>query len=471
MEFSAYQAQQAGARVSKLRLLAEDLGEIGLFSKGISDARKNRNFELIKTKMLDLAGNVSPQNRLDSNQLGKQVYDVITAGKAAMETTYGRGLQALLDTTKNQSITTKNIKESLTGFLNQNRGPGNPLLPEIRQFVTKKLEDVNQIPDTMTAARLLDFRTLLNRELDDLIINPKTLNPDTMMQRQAAEINKNIRLGIEKTFGEFSPEARAAAVRLNQEYARSIKKIMPPKISRSIIISGAEDNYRDIGQLLSKLTDDVDVESVSKFMRSIDESVAQVNKAGIQGNVKNAKDIKAAIRSGFLYKQFGDISSLQSLDSFKSLINDFDNPDKVGYVKAVLGENFAPYKSYVNAIFEATRENERGFLSLGLKSRELTALPQIGLAGVSLFEGGDLQTGSSEILTAGGIFLAPVLMAKIATNPRAINRLIALHKQANSGGKGISGALVTSQALKIIDELSEQDRAEIANELSFFRQQ
>ena len=172
---------------------------------------------------------------------------------------------------------------------------------------------------------------------------------------------------MKKTFGEFSPEARAAAVRLNQEYARSIKKIMPPKISRSIIISGAEDNYRDIGQLLSKLTDDVDVESVSKFMRSIDESVAQVNKAGIQGNVKNAKDIKAAIRSGFLYKQFGDISSLQSLDSFKSLINDFDNPDKVGYVKAVLGENFAPYKSYVNAIFEAKRKNNGGFLFLGLK--------------------------------------------------------------------------------------------------------
>jgi hypothetical protein len=475
VELSAYQASQAGTRVPRWRLLFEDLGEIGLFSKGVAESRKQRNFELIKDRMIALAGDVAPDNQLTNNQLGRQVYDVITAGKAAMESTYGKGLESLIAKTNNKVISTKNIKSSLSDLLSQTRKPGDPLIPQIQNFLTKKIEDVAQIPDSMNARQLLDFRTLLNRELDDLIIDPKTLQPDRGMQRQAAEINKKIREGIEKTFGEFGPEARREAARINTNYASALKKIMPPKISRAIITTGAEKNYKDIGQLLSKVTDDVDSESVSKFMRSIDESFRQMDRASIQGPVKSAQDVKKAIRSGFLYKQFGDITSLQSLDSFKPLINDFSNADKVAYMKSVLGESYKPYKSYVNAIYEATKENERGFLSLGLKSRELAAATapfQIAGGAFSLAGGTELdfQAGASEISTAGAIFLAPIVMAKIAANPKAVNRLIGLHKQANLKGKDIGGAAVTSSAIKIINELSEQDRREISEELSFFTQ-
>lgn len=475
VELSAFQAGQAGARIPRWRLLFEDLGEIGLFSKGVSEARKQRNFELIRERMLSLAGDVATDDRLTNNELGKQVYDVITAGKSAMEETYGKGLQALIDETKNKVISTKNIKTSLEDLLTETRKPGDPLIPQIKNFLTKKINDVAQIPDSMNARQLLDFRTLLNRELDDLIIDPKTLQPDRGMQRQAAQINKKIRQGIERTFGEFGPKARQQATKLNTDYAKALKGIMPPKISRAIITTGAEQNYKDIGQLLSKLTDDVDSESVSKFIKSIDESFRQINKSSIQGPVKSAADVKKAIKSGFLYRQFGDISSLQSIESFKPLISDFSNADKVKYMKSVLGESYKPYKAYVNAIFEATQENERGFLSLGLKSRELRAatLPfQVLGGGISLAGGTDLdfQAGATEISTAGAIFLAPIVMAKIATNPRAVNRLIGLHKQANLQGKELGAAAITSSAIKIINELSDSDKQEIADELSFFKQ-
>ena len=124
---------------------------------------------------------------------------------------------------------------------------------------------------------------------------------------------------------------------------------------------------------------------------------------------------------------------------------------------------------------EATQENERGFLSLGLKSRELRAatLPfQVLGGGISLAGGTDLdfQAGATEISTAGAIFLAPIVMAKIATNPRAVNRLIGLHKQANLQGKELGAAAITSSAIKIINELSDSDKQEIADELSFFKQ-
>lgn len=475
VELSAFQAGQAGARIPRWRILFEDLGEIGLFSKGVSEARKTRNFELIKQKMFDLAEIVTPDQGagLTKNKLGKQVFDIITAGQAAMSKTYGDGLQKIIEETGAKTISTKRIRNNFLQLLNANRKGGDPLLPDIAKFLDKKITSAEQLPETMTASQLLDFRTLLNRELDDLIINPKTLNPDSAMKRQAAEINRKVREGIEETFGDFSVAAKNEAKRLNGEYKTALNKIMPPKISRSIIIAGAERNYKDIGQLLTKLTDEVDSASVKKFMNSIDRSMQEIDKAQITGNFKSAKKVKKAIRQGFLERQFGDFSSLNSMDSFKSLINDFNSADKRAFLTSVLGrDGFNHYKSYVNAIYESTRQNERGFLSLGLKARELSAFTMPFQAGAGLLaaSGGnplDFQTGASELTTAGLIFLSPVVMAKIATKPAAINRLIALDKQVRSG-KELGAAAVSSSALKIFNEFDQEELQDIAEDLSSY---
>ena len=131
------------------------------------------------------------------------------------------------------------------------------------------------------------------------------------------------------------------------------------------------------------------------------------------------------------------------MSGFKTAEKQLQDPTETKRLKAILGGNFETYKRTVNLMNNASKQPASGLSVLFLRSKEYAA-------GAGLATG--VVTGVVDASTAGVSALAilgtPYFLAKAATNPKTLNKLIKINK-AKPNNALILG---TTLANDVIDE-------------------
>jgi hypothetical protein len=98
-----------------------------------------------------------------------------------------------------------------------------------------------------------------------------------------------------------------------------------------------------------------------------------------------------------------------------------------------------------------------------MKQRELTALSQAVGAPTQVL-GGAAAVAFNPLVTAA-IFTIPSVMATIATNRSAVNRLLSVSKQVEKNGGDLTAPLVVTNMMKVLSALSDDEQQSIREDM------
>lgn len=445
-------ARQAGA--TGIRKIAEQIGDEGILSGARSAKRVQRNAEILQQEMQRQIDGVDPNFAQSVDDVGKHVFDVITAGRNATMDLFDKGLTELTQGKVGAlRVSNKSMKEAIESFERKFATDFGTKLSRETLTELNEIKKMFQSP-SMSVKGLIDAQQVINRlirEAGDISGNKF----NSTVEFQLSQLNKDIGNAIEST---LKKRGRGGAVgkgevgvkyaALNKMYGEAMNGLLP-KLNENIIKGAKAGDYDRIGKLLVNPTS---ASKVSEMMKSIDTAFDQLKKAGMTPpDVATAKEAKKVIRQSYLAEFFskvaeeGDIYNLAN----KAKMLSGTGKSEAKKIKMILGEDYPQFKALLNAISESNVRQGGGILNLALRSREagvVTGGVLIGSAGLVSGIGG-----------AAAVFAIPEVLGRIATNRKAVSRLLDLDRQVRKN-PDLKPEFVTSAIAKIFDELSETDR-------------
>lgn len=437
-------ASQTG-KAGRIRSIAEQIGDEGILSGARTRARVAKNAKVLKDEMQRQIDGIDPSFAKSIDDVGKEVFDVIQAGRNATMDLYGKGLDEITTKHGSKRIFTKGARSAIDDFERKYRTDFGTELHEETLDQIKSIKTMFE-PKAMSVDSLLKAQKIINRKIREAgdINNPRTFN--STVENQLMDLNKDIGDAISKTLSGIGRKGEAATEysAINKMYGEALKGLLP-EINKNVVSAAKIGDYDRIGKLLINTKSQSQIEAM---MKSLDTAYSQVQKAGLpEEAVKSAKDAKKVVRQSFLsdfFKQAVDEGDVYKLANKTKIL---DGATESKRLKTILGEDYGPFKALLNAISESDVKKGGGIFNLALRSRE---------AGV--VTGGALIGGSTgAIAGAVGILAIPEVLGRVATNRRAVNKLLELDK-AYRKNPNISPEFVASAVAKVFDELSETDR-------------
>ena len=473
---SRFQTGQA----SSLEVFAEKLGEAGLGSGKIAIGNADKVNKATQAALNDITAGSVIRTGASPKELGSAVLDVITAGRMALSDAYGDGLDAIKTGVSNKKVNTSPVKNSLLRFLNENKvvtkGTKQVLDKETGQvvekqiskrvstlddaasgFINKQLQGILQLP-TMSANHLLDVDKMLTQQMKKFG-DIKSPNYNSTASQQLGELQDRIKTSIGDVLGNVDPRAAESYSLLKKEYSEGMGGLLP-EINRNVIKNAEKGNYDVLGNLLTTQTN---VSKISSMFKSVDNAYKQLAKTKelpAEIPYATAKEAKQAIRQSFIKNLVPDINSADfDISKYADLAARFSKPKEQSRLKAIMGEDYGRVRQLFNVMAEASKKPEGNLGTLFLRNKEYQSLAGMAAVGTAGTVGGaPLAVG-----TAMAVIGTPIFLAKAASNPKAVNRLLAFNKAKFKSGDAREKAalLIVSD---VTDALSDEEQAEIRNQ-------
>lgn len=210
-------------------------------------------------------------------------------------------------------------------------------------------------------------------------------------------------------------------------------------------------------------------------MGSIDEAYRQLNKGDAfpsEVAYLEAGEAKQALKEGFLKALFPNYADPAfTIDKYAKMASQYDKPAKDDMLKTMLGKDYKRTKQLMNLFSEASQRPDGNLGTLFLRGKEYESARQVGrglnpaaIAGSAGIAG---TVGAGPIaggFTLAAVLMTPVFLAKAASNPRAVNRLLAFEKQKfdSSGAAETALAAIVDDVVRGMNEYeAAQMRAEM----------
>jgi len=174
------------------------------------------------------------------------------------------------------------------------------------------------------------------------------------------------------------------------------------------------------------------------------------------------------MKSAFLSAKFSTAQGKFDPTSYVTLAEEFQKPEKAARMAAILGKDTATVKQVMNLIAESSQELEGNLGSLLFRTKEYRAVEAPIRVASQLAQGGGLIAlvgyGALDLMSSGLILTLPLVFAKISTNPKLANKLIAFEntKFPTEEAKIIAANTLAEEA---ISEMTEEDRKFIRDEI------
>ena len=441
---------------NRIQNFSEKIARLGLVSQYTMDRNLARQTEVIRNELDTLTTSLYPSGRFRSDELAETLYNTISQGKSALQTSYVRGLDDIAQSVSGKRVPTIPVARTLREFRERGeREFGNIYDNQTLSLVDEFTEKVNRPGADISARDLIDFEKNLQTRINQLGDTNSPLY-NSAASSDLADLSKNLRETIVSSLDRLDPKVANNFVNLKDEYNRGINTLLP-KINKRFIDAAGKNDFKTMGNLLVSANNP---SSIKAFFNSIDESFAQAKKAGSQLNFGSAREAKDAVRSTFIREQFPDIDEVGgfTIEQYSNLARRLEKPSEAAKYSAVLGENYKPFKQLVNAMSEASKKPEGNLGALMVRTQEYNAGRQLLNLGQASAAGGAL-VGSGP-LAAGGILFLPVFLAKNATNKNKVNRILAFDKRSFDSDDAMATAAY-NLAIDLFDDLPEEDQKEI----------
>jgi hypothetical protein len=452
-------AQQAGA--TGIRKIAEQIGDEGILSGSRTLKRVETNADILRNEMQrQIDGGVGTISKAESiDEVGRHIYDVINAGRKATMDLYEKGLNEIIQTHGRKSLKTKAVNEAIESFEKDYATSfGSTLSKETRA----ELNDIKAMfaGRDMSVKDMIEAQKVINRMIrESSEVGGAKFN--STVEHQLMQLNEKVGNAIEKTLKTRGPGGAKGLgtvgtdySAVNKMYADNMKGLLP-EINKNVVQNAKVGSYDQLGKLLVQPTSAIKVE---QMMKSIDTSFAQMKAAGLKPTgIKSAKDAKKVIRQSYLAEFFKEVAEPDDIYKIAARVKKLDGPTQTKRLKSILGDDYVQFKSLLNAIAESKPGANQGIFNLALRSRE---------AGIVTSPTAVLGVGAtagvlSGVAGAAAVFAIPEVLGRIATNRKAVARLLDLNKKVIAN-PDIKPELVVSAIGKVFEELSETDRQSLS---------
>lgn len=461
-----YQTGQA----SSLAVFAEKIGDAGLLSGKEATGNAKKVNEAAQSALNDIANAVDLRTGASPSDLGEAMFDIISAGRLALSDAYGDGLEVISKKVANRTVNTTGIKKQLELFLKNNSEMTSELIDgktvskaistlddATVKFINSQLSGTLEYGN-MTAQSLLKVDKMLSqqmRQFGDI----KSSNYNAVADRELGELQNILKQSFINTLKQADPKVAKEYELLKQSYKQGMSGLLPV-LNKNTILNAEKGNFEALGRMLTTQTNS---DKVQVFLNSIDEAYKQIGKReGLPSEIAygTAKEAKQVIKQSFL-KNLIPLSSSPDFDIslYNKLATRFNKPAENKRLQVIMGEDYLRTKQIFNLFAEASKRPEGNLGTLFLRNKEYAAVAGAG-AGASV--GGVVGAA----LGSGAILTAPIFLAKAASNPKAVNKLLAFEKMTFKSPEAMEkfASFIVSDTM---DALSEEEQAEIRN---YFRQ-
>ncbi len=464
-------AQKAGGtftpsqtgRASSLQILTEGIANLGI----LSSQAMQKNAEKIENAAQSTLASVINRSATDFDDpstLGNALFEVIDTAKKAAGSVYDQSIQEIRQGLGSKVTETGPLKASLTKFVNKNQRKFGNMLDEKTLNYVQKLQQTLKIGTKLPVTDLIDMQTVLNKEIRKLgsFDSPAA---DKVISAEFAELSKNLRGVIQRAVERTDPVLAQKYADTKKSFALSTEGLLP-KINDSFIRNAKKGQYTPLGRLITNVGS---VDQIVALNKSIDEAYRLIpNKELKDLSIKTAKDAKDAMKSAFLSAKFSTAQGKFDPTSYVTLAEEFQKPEKAARMAAILGKDTATVKQVMNLIAESSQELEGNLGSLLFRTKEYRAVEAPIRVASQLAQGGGLIAlvgyGALDLMSSGLILTLPLVFAKISTNPKLANKLIAFEntKFPTEEAKIIAANTLAEEA---ISEMTEEDRKFIRDEI------
>ena len=461
---------------SSLEVFAEKIGEAGLVSGKESSENMVRVNVAAQGALDDIFGAIDVRTGSSPSDLGEAVYDIITAGRLALSQTYGDGLEELSKGLSNKTVNTTGVKKKLELYLKSNTektfgmkklkgADGKPLEKLVnkristldvatRKFIDSQLKGALELGN-MSAKSLLKIDKMITQQMKQFG-DIKSTNYNAVADRELGELQNILKQSFIDTLKQADPKAAVKYQALKDLYKEGMEGLLPV-INKSTIKNADKGNYDALGKLLT--TQD-NVSKISSMFKSIDESYTQLAKIkGLPSDIPyaTAKEAKHAIKNSFIKNLLPKANTAGfDIKDYSELATRFSTPAQNKRMRVILGEDYNGVKQLFNLFSEASKKPEGNLGTLFLRAKEYAAIGAVG----GTVAGGPVVG----MLTAASILSAPVFLAKMSANPKAVNKLLAFEKTTFKS-EDMRDKALTFIISDVMDALSEEEQAEVRNSI------
>ena len=457
---------QQTQNASRIKNVAQDIVDLGILSGTQSEKTAIASGDIIKQRLKNLAG--GQETPPEKGQLGLEMFNIIQGAKLGLINNYSKRKQEIVNSLpKNFLVDSNKIIDYMDSKLAQGStvkiiGQNEPVavLDEVKTIIRKVrsgIPDKQKLPLT----KIVQIEDVLRNRVGDAFSVEAGTQTQREVRKQLAAFTDEIQTEVVDLFSKFAPDVKPKLQELSTNFKKEITKLLPEDIDEAIIRAESKKNYEDIGQTLGILSGVDATDSITKaaqYLNSIKTAYRATDSKGKQLlNLENLPTYDSAlqyIREGYIANKISPILEANSVQEMKSLLNGFDNAEKIGHAKVILGDKtYAHMKNLINAVKDASFKQRSGILSLAFKSREFSAaagllalnVPSINLIGSATFLG------------------LPYVLGKVINNPKAINKLLTLNKQVEKNPSKYRNApeLLSSSILKVMEELDDRQKVDI----------
>lgn len=426
-EGGSLSASQTG-QAQLWRRLGEGIGNIGILSGRTARARVAQNNKIILDSVDELTGGagVTPQT---AAAVGEELFGIIEAGRQAATKVYGEGLDSIIKQTGDRRINIGQVKGALQAFKKRYDSPlGSSLTKSVEKQADQLIMDLTNSPEVATllnknvkeatVGQLIEFQKRVGNLIDEAMPNSAGANPVAV--RQLTELSQMVKGGIYRSLRNHSPEVAKTYQTMNKVYSNTTRNLLP-KINKNFVNAAKNNDYHTLGNMLLSNKNN---SKIKAMMDSVDAAYAEIAKTGIkpQGIAKTAEAAKKKIKEGYMQNVFKTLTADADPTKFVKFARDAMTPEAAQKSLTILGkEDFGRYKMLMNAIIDSSKGAEDTMFGLAFRQRET--------AGVSgLLGAGSVGAAFTAAPQLAGILLVPEFLGRVATSPKAVNKLLNLNQ-------------------------------------------
>lgn len=457
---ASFTPSQTG-QATPFQVLGDRVARTGIFSQNVIDRNLREQSRIINDNMSDLFSDaLTSPNVMGPSELGSMVFDAVQTGKLALQDSYVRGLDEISSIYGQRAVSKQPLLNEARQFLRDKSFAGGAAT-ELDDTAVRQIErfisDLENAPASIDVDSLFKFEKTLQNRISQLS-DRNSPGFNSQASAQISEFSSNIRQRTSDIFERVDPELNSRFLSLKRQYSTGLNELIPPVNRRMIENASSKNMFNAIGETIAGTGSPAQIEA---FYTSLNRAFAEAKRGGRQLPYSSVQEIKDRVHEGFIAKHFsfGDKFDLRN---YKNKAQFFEQPKNRDIAQAVLGEKFAPFKQLVNAMSEASTRPQSNLGELVIRGKEFGAGREIGGSLQLLGTGAAATQGFVGIAAAGAILTLPIFLAKAATNPRNVNKIIAFNKK-RFGTEDALEVAGTNLVVDIFSSLPTEDQEEIRN--------
>ena len=461
---------QLDGRASGGAIMMEKLGEVGILSSNILEDNAQKVNRVAQETIQQLIGDINFD--VDPRSMGEVMYEVLQTGKQAGQELYQKDLKEnVTDVLSNKMANTTFVQNQIRLFLAKNQREGaktfSVLDDDTVKFINNSLLDTyfSATNPKIRASSLLDIDKKISQQINKLN-DPNSGVYNTAAGRELAELSDLVRKGIQDSLQQIDPKAAASYAKVKQDYSNLLSGLLPD-INKTFVSKATKGDYNALGKFLTEVSTD-NTSQLQAFYKSLDTAFDTIAKRDAitviseQGGrqLTSAAEAKQLISQGYLKNLINDFSNEAfDIQKYGKLAEKFNSDKKDVTLKLIMGDNYKATKQLFNLMAEAARSPEGNVGTLLLRSKEYAVPSTVGRG---LLNVGQAGLPFVDMATGGAVLLTPIVFAKMSTNPKAINKLLAWDK-TNFKDSAKRNTALTVIIGDVIDGMTQEEQAELRN--------